>query len=121
MLGRDGREGSSTATSERRPSAPRARVGAGLNTAVAPMLVALCLAGVFATCRLLAMDGGPSRFVVAGTELVDPAAAPRSLHVEPGHGYDGQFFHRLALAPTDLGPAAHGVRLDTALRRQRPG
>ena len=67
------------------------------------MLVALCLAGVFATCRLLAMDGGPSRFVVAGTELVDPAAAPRSLHVEPGHGYDGQFFHRLALAQDTYG------------------
>jgi hypothetical protein len=81
MLGRDGQEGSSAATSERRPlAAPRARVGASLNTAVAQVTA----------CRV----------------------RPR---------YDGQFFYRLALAPADLRLEAQGVRLDTALRRQRPG
>jgi hypothetical protein len=85
------------------------------------MIVALCLAAVFVTCRLITMDGDPSRFVVAGSQSVDPGAAPESLHVEQGKGYDGQFFYRLALAPGDLRLEAHGVRLDTTLRRQRLG
>jgi hypothetical protein len=122
MLGRDGQGRSPTATSERRGISQRpALLGAGRNTAVSPMIVALCLAAVFVTCRLVTMDGDPSRFVVAGRVFVDPGAAPKSLHVERGKGYDGQFFYRLALAPADLQLTAHGVRLDTPLRRQRVG
>jgi hypothetical protein len=116
------RGSSPTAASERRRCSQRpAPFGIGLDSAVSPMIVALCLAAVFVTCRLVAMDGDPSRFVVAGSLSVDPGVAPRSLHVGPGEGYDGQFFYRLALAPADLRDEAHGIRLDTALRRQRMG
>jgi hypothetical protein len=121
MLRPGGHGRSPAATHERRLAEPRAPMGAGLNTAVGPMIVALCLAAVFVTCRLITMDRDPSRFVVAGSQSVDPGAAPESLHVEQGKGYDGQFFYRLALAPADLRLQAHGVRLDTPLRRQRPG
>lgn len=123
MLGqREGQGSSPTAAFERRRFLPpRALSGARLNTAASPMIIALCLAAVFVTCRLVAMDGDPSRFVVAGRQFVDPGVAPKSLHVERGRGYDGQFFYRLALAPADLRQTAHGVRLDTPLRRQRLG
>jgi len=35
--------------------------------------------------------------------------------IEPGDGDDGQFFYRLALAPADLGPEAHGRPLPAGL------
>ena len=63
---------------------------------------------MFVTCRLITMDGDPSRFVLAGSRFVDPGAAPRTLHVEPADGYDGQFFYLLALAPANHEPPAFG-------------
>jgi hypothetical protein len=56
---------------------------------------------------------------VAGTRYVDPARAPGGLYVAAGDGYDGQFYYRLALDPSDLRTEAHGIRLDNARRRAR--
>jgi hypothetical protein len=74
---------------------------------------------------IVAADGDITRFVVAGDTFVDADAADRAgagLHVFPGNGYDGQFFWRLAVDPTDwrLGEH-HGVDLDTAYRLPRIG
>ena len=62
-----------------------------------------------------------SRFVMAGRDFVNPAAAPAGLHVFPGSGYDGQFYHRLALDPADLSEKAFGITLDAGFRVQRIG
>jgi hypothetical protein len=35
--------------------------------------------------------------------------------IEPGDGDDGRFFYRLALAPADLEPEAHGRPLPAGL------
>lgn len=90
-----------------------------------PAAVALA-AGVAGTLFVLARlavaaHGDTSRFVMAGTDFVDPATAPAGLHVFPGSGYDGQFYYRLALDPADLAHRAFGITLDAGFRVQRIG
>jgi hypothetical protein len=92
-----------------------------LDTTLAPFAIALVAAALVAGARLARLHGDPTRFVSAGTTFVDPARAPRGLHVFAGDGYDGQFFYRLALAPADLATVSHGIRLDSNLRRGRIG
>ena len=62
-----------------------------------------------------------TRFVMAGSDFVDPSKAPAGLHVFPGTGYDGQFYYRLALDPLDLAKRAFGITLDAGFRVQRIG
>lgn len=84
-------------------------------------MVAMALAMVFTMARLLvAADGEIGDFVVAGDAWTDPATVEPDIDVEPGTGYDGQFFHRLAVDPTDhdVEPVA-GVTLDTSYRLTR--
>jgi hypothetical protein len=73
----------------------------------------------------VAAHGDISRFVVAGATFVDPAGrspADGPLHVFGSPGYDGQFFWRLAVDPTDWHVAAdHGVTFDSAYRAPRIG
>jgi hypothetical protein len=54
----------------------------------------------------IALHGNLSGLVLAGTTYVDPAEAPHGLHVFWGGGYDGQFYYRLALDPSNLSPPA---------------
>ncbi len=69
---------------------------------------------------LVAADGDVTKFVVAGTAWVDPAAVDPPIHVFDSSGYDGQFYWRLAVAPAERDePAVHGVTLDNATRATR--
>ena len=88
---------------------------------MAPALVALLLASLFAGSLLVRYDGDASRFVWAGERFVDRAEAPDGLHVRSDEGYDGQFYYRLALDPSELATEAHGIRLDSGVRRDRIG
>jgi hypothetical protein len=86
--------------------------------ATAAVTFVLCL--IFVLGRLAVFDWDASRFVQAGTRFVDPASAPSSLTVQPGTGFDGQFFYRLALNPFTSSRVEHGIELDIpALRHQR--
>jgi len=61
-----------------------------------------------------------SRFIVCGERCTDSAALPTPLEVLPqSHGYDGQFFARLAFAPFDKRKTAHGITLDSPAYRQQ--
>ncbi len=84
-------------------------------------LVWMAIITVFVLARLvLAADGDVSRFVVAGEVHTDAEAVPVHLHVFDGGGYDGQFYWRLAVDPTDIRmPIAYGVRLDNDFRAGR--
>ncbi len=83
------------------------------------MAVALVLAGLFVVAHLVASDGDPSSFVVAGESNAVPGQAPASLHIYP-LGYDGQFYYLLALDPAIHTQQAHGMSLDLpAYREQR--
>ncbi len=86
------------------------------------MLASLALMLVFVGGRLMiAARGDVSRFVVAGSTFTDPQSPP-PLHVFPTSGYDGQFYWRLAVDPTNLETAtAHGVQLDQPYRTSRIG
>ena len=81
----------------------------------------MAVATLFVLTRLLfAANGDVSRFVVAGVAHSDSAAAPVHLHVFEGAGYDGQFYWRLAVDPSELRlPMAYGVRFDNELRAGR--
>lgn len=92
-----------------------------LATPLAPALVLLVLAVLVVTARLqLAADGDVARFILVGARWADVDHLPPGIPVNPS-GYDGQFYYRFAVDPTDLSTAAHGIRLDTPLRRQRIG
>jgi hypothetical protein len=86
-----------------------------IGTAIALLLVVLRL--------LVAADGDIGRFVVAGSTFVDPAAEAGGAgrpHVFPSHGYDGQFFWRLAVDPTEWRLGSHdGVAFDGGYRATR--
>jgi hypothetical protein len=53
--------------------------------------------------------------------ITDPSALPPGLVSQPGSGYDGQFFYRLALNPADLATTAYGISVDTPYRFIRDG
>jgi hypothetical protein len=90
------------------------------DTVLLPGFVVFMAAALFVAARLLAAaDSDVSRFVVAGDKFVNPAKAPHELSVQPGRGYDGQFYYRIALDPSDLRRRADGIGVDNPLRFER--
>lgn len=101
------------------PRANQGRAGRALRRdstkIIASGIAALLLWGSFVAVRWV-REGGPETFVVAGRLFVTRTDIP----VVPGHGYDGQFFFRLALDPFTGERTAHGITLDVpAYRAQR--
>lgn len=87
-----------------------------------PAVTAAIGGTLFVLVRLFVVAKGDlSRFVMAGRDFVNPAAAPAGLHVFAGTGYDGQFYYRLALDPANLHKTAYGITLDAGFRVQRIG
>jgi hypothetical protein len=81
--------------------------------------VLLVLAVLVVTARLqVAADGDVARFILVSIRWADVDRLPPGIPVNP-RGYDGQFYYRFAIDPADPSTAAHGIRLDTPLRRQR--
>lgn len=109
--------------------APHARSTLGAARRVESLDSPLAIAAVaavggvaFVVLRLFVVARGDiTRFVMAGRDFVNPAAAPGGLHVFSGAGYDGQFYYRLALDPTDLARSAFGITIDAWFRIQRIG
>ena len=87
------------------------------DTPWAPAVVALTAAVVLVIARVERIGHGDlSTFVVAGSRSMTRSAAAPHLAVQPGAGYDGQFYYRLALAPWDLAHTAFGVTIGSPLR-----
>lgn len=83
-----------------------------------PALIALLLATLFVVLRLLlAADGDLGSFVGAGDLLSSETPLP----LQPGAGYDGQFYYRMAIEPLNFDASAAGVILDSEMRLQRIG
>lgn len=83
-----------------------------------PAIVAFVLATLFVVVRLLAVgDGDAGSFVGAG----DLFGSGTELPLQPGAGYDGQFYYRMAIEPLDFGKTAAGVTIDSEMRLQRIG
>ncbi|MEI7547158.1 MAG: hypothetical protein WCK21_03750 [Actinomycetota bacterium] len=76
---------------------------------------------LFVLARLRRMAGGDiSKFVVAGEQFTDRTRTGGHLFVWADSGYDGQYYWRLAVDPTNLRVArAHGVVFDYPLRAGR--
>jgi len=64
--------------------------------------------------------GNVSSFIVVGANHVQ-GRIPAGIPVIPGHGYDGQFYYRIALAPLNFSRTAYGIRMDTLSRFERVG
>lgn len=60
----------------------------------------------------MAGDCDFSYFFTAGTDFVDSKNTLAPVVVQPGQGYDGQFFYRLALDPFNWQQQAYGVTID---------
>jgi hypothetical protein len=61
-----------------------------------------------------------SHFIVAGSEFVDSSKVPSPIKINPGPGYDGQFFYRYGIQPFSFEKTAYGITLDhPAYRHQR--
>ena len=86
------------------------------------LIAAVSLILLLVIGRLAVAHFDSTYFIVAGTDFVDTARTPSPVIVQPGQGYDGQFFYRYALHPFDLTPAANGITTDhPAYRIQRIG
>jgi hypothetical protein len=86
---------------------------------LAPAAICAAVLCLFVGARLAVHHGDPTRFVHAGREFVDARRAPSGLYVYPGKGFDGQFYYRLALDPSNLNRIAFGIRMDLGVRRAR--
>lgn len=75
--------------------------------------VAVMLAGIFVIARAdsVGLDG----FVGAGTTY----GADPEIRLSPGHGYDGQFYYRLAVSPFSTDEQVGGIEFDGAPYRQQ--
>jgi hypothetical protein len=111
-----------TSSNQAQPIGPAARVRAVTDHPVAAAGITLVAAVGFVVVRLLlAGKGQASRFVMAERSFADPARVPSGLAILPGNGYDGQFFYRLALNPSNLHHTAYGITFDAPFRVQRIG
>ena len=81
-------------------------------------MVALCFAGLrFA----VATRGNVASFIIVGASDSQRSHLPRGVPVFSGHGYDGEFYYRLALDPLAWGHRAFGITLDSVYRIDRIG
>ncbi|HXW79559.1 MAG TPA: hypothetical protein VEJ84_08670, partial [Acidimicrobiales bacterium] len=82
--------------------------------------IAVLAAGAFAVLRVVvAAHGNPGGFVVAGSRYVSVTRYTRTLPINAGTGYDGQFYYRLSLDPLEWSRRAFGVQLDNTGRLER--
>ena len=92
------------------------------NRPIVPAVLACAIAGVFTLLRLaVAGHGNIASFILVERAFANPSLLPKGVPVLPANGYDGQFFYRLALNPSDLHREAYGITLDNTFRLQRIG
>ncbi len=78
------------------------------------------VAGLFTVLRVVvAAHGNVGGLVMAGSRYVSATRYTRGLPVQPGTGYDGQFYYRLALDPLEWSRRAFGIELDNLGRVER--
>lgn len=109
-----------TAPAASRPTARQSgsRPSAGLTparVAALALLAGLAVVGL----RLAAHDGNSTAFARFGADIVDVDAAPDGAFLNEGAGYDGQFFYRIARAPTSRADQVDGIELDRPAFRTR--
>ncbi len=104
------------------PSASGVRRLPRLDRAWVPAVTVLAAGVLLVSVRLSFLaHGDPTWFIGAGKQFIRRAGLRYPIHLFSGPGYDGRFFYRLALDPTQLTPKALGIELDSALRLQRIG
>ena len=81
--------------------------------------VTALLYGLLIFGRLALHDFDASFFVTAGYTFCDPSLAPQGLRISTRHGYDGQFYYRLALDPFTNERVDYGITIDNPPYRQQ--
>ncbi len=93
---------------------PRPRI---MNATAFGVIVALCYS-IALVPSLRRAHWDTSVFIVAGDLFVDSSKLDAPIIVrKDSHGYDGEFYYRLALEPWPSTSAAHGITFDGALYR----
>jgi hypothetical protein len=90
---------------------------------IVPGLIALLAVIAFVLARWQTWaQANIGRFILVGRHFVAvPSQLPHGIPVAPTYGYDGQFFYRLALNPTNFSHIAYGIRVDQPYRYMRIG
>lgn len=84
-----------------------------LNCPSAALIIVAAVYLVYVTMRLWIHDMDPSFFITAGDKLTDSESVPGNVIVQRNSsGYDGQFYHRLALEPFPAECTNYGITLD---------
>ncbi len=73
---------------------------------------ALIVMTIMVVLRWMAGGYDFSYYFTAGSDFVNPLQTPVAVITQPGQGYDGQFFYRLALDPFNWEQNAYGVTID---------
>ncbi|MGZ4800291.1 MAG: AZOBR_p60025 family cell surface glycopolymer formation protein [Acidimicrobiia bacterium] len=104
---------------QRNPRPLQALVDRPVRVAMVGVVLAVLVVTLFALDRGTGLSG----FVHAAPPRTDPARAPADLEVLPvDHGFDGQFYYRLAISPFSKARYESGVSFDIpSLRQQRIG
>ncbi len=76
------------------------------------VLIGLAVALMLCGGRWIKSHYHSSYFIVAGSDFVDSTKTLTPVVVQPGQGYDGQFFYRYALAPLNFNKNVFGVNVD---------
>lgn len=105
---------------------PRSRYTAATmirNRINSPLYCAVCAAVLYAAFVALRLGAGGAdvwSFALVGSDFAIQREMHPAVRIQPGQGYDGQFFFGLAHEPVTRDSVAGGVRLDhPAYRQQR--
>lgn len=85
------------------------------------VLVVAVVFGAFVLAKLAVHHFDPSYFVMTNEAFCDVRATPPELTVptKDQGGFDGQFYYRIALAPTSFRALDHGIRIDLPSQRHQ--
>ncbi|MDE3102313.1 MAG: hypothetical protein KGJ98_08765 [Chloroflexota bacterium] len=91
-----------------------------MNTPWATAAASAAAALLFVLAHLVHLGGDASLFAQVGRLFADPAHVPDGITVIPHyHGYDGQFYFRLALDPFSTERTVDGISFDDGAYRQQ--
>jgi hypothetical protein len=89
---------------------------------IPPIIALIAAVGIVIVRLHRAAHGHLSLFILAEPPWANPSVLPHGFRlVANGMGYDGEFFYRLAINPTNLHHSAYGITFDNGFRPQRIG
>lgn len=90
-----------------------------LNSPLFTTLIVAVVYFIYLILLLVRFDFNPAYLISMGEKFADLKQLPNNLVVWKNHGYDGQFYYRLALNPFTLKQEEFGITIDIPSYRQQ--